>query len=297
MRSIHDAQRQTINYLPDCAQPDPEVTYTLRPGTCTFENIEFKSHYEINSLGVRDDEDSLHQPKVIVLGDSVAMGWGVKQQEAFPQVLEKKTKLRTLNMGIASFGTAREMIFLNRAQVDNLRYLIIQYDHNDLNENKIMYEHKGNLPISQEQYFEYVEQHQKVYRNYFPGKYSIIFFKYLYGLLKEHFVKVSLSDEGLISLEDEVNYFLYALVHGTSHDLSSVQFFVVADEGFNLQLQKKIKSDEYPPYIQSIISLNKVDPTVEDYFYYLDDHWTAKGHKDLADRLVSTINRLNERRD
>ena len=51
--------RALIQFDPQCARYDPGLAYTLKPGTCTFENIEFKNSYRINRAGVRDEEASL----------------------------------------------------------------------------------------------------------------------------------------------------------------------------------------------------------------------------------------------
>src|SRR5262245_25750065 len=62
--------RGLIQFEPACAQYDPGVSYTLRPGTCTFSNLEFRNEFHINRLGLRDDDRALEAPEVIVLGDS-----------------------------------------------------------------------------------------------------------------------------------------------------------------------------------------------------------------------------------
>ena len=77
----------------DMVEYDPEVTYLLTPTASRHVNREFDTTIRGNSAGLRDDEASLTSPDVIVLGDSYAMGWGVEQEEAFPQALEKKTGL------------------------------------------------------------------------------------------------------------------------------------------------------------------------------------------------------------
>src|SRR6266576_3235851 len=48
--------RSLIQFDPNCARYDPEVTYTLKPGVCTFENLEFTNQVRVNRLGLRDDE-------------------------------------------------------------------------------------------------------------------------------------------------------------------------------------------------------------------------------------------------
>ena len=64
------------------------------------------------------------------------MGWGVKQNETFPQVFEQITGLKTLNGGISSYGTPREIMLLKKLNLEKTQYIFIQYDKNDLAENK-----------------------------------------------------------------------------------------------------------------------------------------------------------------
>jgi lysophospholipase L1-like esterase len=122
--------------MPECATYDETLTYTLRPGRCTFANREFITEYAINALGVRDDEQSMDQPRVVALGDSVTMGWGVEQHEAFPSVFERMTGWRTLNAGVSSYGTVRELRMLQRIDRRNLTHVLIQYSGNDVVENE-----------------------------------------------------------------------------------------------------------------------------------------------------------------
>ena len=70
---------------------DPMVIYELVPGAKTVrEGVAIA----INSAGFRDDEFPETLPdevyRIVVLGDSVAWGWGVPMAAAFPQVLESQ---------------------------------------------------------------------------------------------------------------------------------------------------------------------------------------------------------------
>lgn len=57
MRNYYLAfDRELIQADAACARYDPEVTYTLRPGTCRFANREFDAEVRVNEFGVRDDE-------------------------------------------------------------------------------------------------------------------------------------------------------------------------------------------------------------------------------------------------
>ncbi len=63
------------------------------------------------------------------------MGWGVEQDETFAQRIEETLGVRVLNIAVSSYGTAREMMMLNRVNLNSLKYLIVQYSGNDLGEN------------------------------------------------------------------------------------------------------------------------------------------------------------------
>ena len=124
----------------DIVQYDPEVTYLLAPRASQYANREFETTIRGNSAGLRDDEASLKSPDIIVIGDSYSMGWGVEQEEAYPQLLERKTGLKVLNAGISSFGTAREMLLLRRLDTSKVRVIIVQYFFNDFRENRAFVE-------------------------------------------------------------------------------------------------------------------------------------------------------------
>jgi lysophospholipase L1-like esterase len=171
--NLYRSDWNVIQLDPACARYDPELTYTLRPGICTFSNTEYTTTVRINRLGLRDDEASLHGPEIVVLGDSVAMGWGVGQDETFPQVLEHLSGRKVLNAAVASYGTARELLMLRRVDRSRLRYLVWQYSSNDLEENEAFLEHDFTLPVqSGPDYARYVAKFQRE-RHYHPGEYLL----------------------------------------------------------------------------------------------------------------------------
>lgn len=120
---------------PAALAPDPRLGYRLRPGSVRFANREFDTELRINSAGLRDDEASLVGPELIVLGDSFALGWGVGQEQSFPQRLESLTGLKVLNAGVPSYGTARELLLLRSLDLSRVRAVVVQYFLNDHGEN------------------------------------------------------------------------------------------------------------------------------------------------------------------
>jgi len=171
-RYLYSLDWTTVHLLPECGEYDPELTYRLRPGTCRFSELEFDTEYQVNSLGVRDDEASLDGPRIVVLGDSFAMGWGVAQREAFPSVLEALSGGKVLNAAVSSYATAREFGMLGRIDLSHARYLIVQYAGNDAEENRLYGANGNHIPLRDRGWYEDQVRAHTRNRSYRPGKYA-----------------------------------------------------------------------------------------------------------------------------
>jgi lysophospholipase L1-like esterase len=120
---------------PNCIRPDSDLIYIPSNGTCRFDDIEFKTTLNFTDEG-RDTGVKPEGPGIAVIGDSHAMGWGVNDQETFSAQLQKLTKRPVYNLGVASYGTARELIRLEKSGVlGKVDTVIIQYCNNDKSEN------------------------------------------------------------------------------------------------------------------------------------------------------------------
>jgi hypothetical protein len=62
------------------------------------------------------------------------MGWGVEQDQSFPQLLEKNSHQTVLNAGMSSYGTAREVQLFNGLNLSSVKTIFLQYHANDYNE-------------------------------------------------------------------------------------------------------------------------------------------------------------------
>lgn len=171
VRQVHLAAEWPLVQLTSaCARWDPELTYTLRPPGCTVVDREFVARYTVNSLGLRDTEASLVAPTIIALGDSYAMGWGVPDADPFPKVLERHLRVRVLNAGIASYGTAREVSLLSRLDRSAMRALVLQFCWNDVGENRAWVA-GGKLRVTPRAGYEREVAAQARALRYWPGKY------------------------------------------------------------------------------------------------------------------------------
>ncbi len=170
--------RRIIQFLSDSGKYDHELAYVLKPGKSHIEYRESEIDYSINSIGVRDDESSLISPEIVVVGDSHAMGWGVKQDQTFSSLLESRLEKSVLNAAIASYGTVRELRILERVNLDNLKFLLIQYCRNDSQENSTYTRNCNTLPVmSEESYNSITENHEENVAYYF-GKHSFYLIAY-----------------------------------------------------------------------------------------------------------------------
>jgi hypothetical protein len=120
---------------PGCISPDPDLIYQPTQGVCRFDDIEFKTSLSFTAEG-RDTGRKPAGRGIAVIGDSHAMGWGVNDLDTFSAQLQKLSGRPVYNLGVASYGTARELLRLERSGVlGKVDTIIIQYCNNDRTEN------------------------------------------------------------------------------------------------------------------------------------------------------------------
>ena len=291
--------RQIVQAEPDFVVYDPELTCTLRPSTVfTHQTSEFRTTYRTNRMGLRDTDDALRAPEVIVVGDSYAMGWCVEQDEAFPQVLGSLIGLRTLNAGISSYATAREIALLDRLDTSRLKCLVIhdahndQYAHNDLEENASFFlSADRQIPSSPERFQEEQARFGRA-RSYFLGKYLAAFF---WPSALEH--PHSPRSLGEVQVKKSVGWlFLNALLHAGKADLSHFRILTFEMRPFartKNDFMDSVKSERddarYPEFVRQIVLLSMQDRLKPEHAFVLDDHLRASGHRVIAEALAAEI--------
>lgn len=281
--------RKIMQFQKGCGTHSTDFGYTLKPGTFTFTEIEFSNEYHINSLGVRDAEESLHAPEIVLLGDSFALGWGVDQPETFIKLVENKMKLKTLNTCVPSFGTVREMLMLRKVDRSQLKYLLLQYCADDYNENRLYYKN-GNRPqlMRAETFQNMTTKHSKA-NSYYPGKYIGMKIRKKYG---EWIRKPRKPAED--HSPGEVDLFLHALEQNMDI-LTDVPLIVFELSGINqtaeftMKLIEKTAESAQPPFIRNMIVLDMKPHLKDRHFYVLDGHLNAAGHVVVADIICRTI--------
>ena len=282
-------ERKIMQFQEGCGCYHADLGYTLNPGKFVFTEREFSNAYFINSLGVRDTEEALTRPEIVIVGDSFALGWGVEQDETFAKLLEQQTKLKTLNTSIPSYGTVREMLILRRVDISNLKCLIIQYCGDDYDENLRFYLNGNRPQIMRAQTFQDMMMSQSRPNKYFFGKYL---------QLK---IKKKIEESRLLSkktVEDiqlnDVDLFLHVLKQNEDI-LSSVPIIVFEMSGknqtnfFTTGLKEKMINSNNQSFIKNLIVLDMLQYLKDEHFYILDDHLNYQGHIVVADLLSNVI--------
>jgi len=281
--------RSTIQMEPECAIYDPDLFYTLKPGKSTFENLEFKINLYVNTKGVRDDEQSLDHPKVIFLGDSFTMGWGIDQDSTFESRIQRALGYTTLNAGISSYGTVRELKILNRFNLDSLKTIVIQYHFSDLGENRDFANHHDSLIISSPEKYQQTSTIVRKRSKYYFGKHT--------SLVAKMIVKKMIGrllDRPITNAED-VRYFIHSLqTSDVPLDKFKIVVFEVASHGekgntFIEELKKEITKTEYPDYIRNMKVVDVQPKLTERDYYIIDDHINTSGHKIVSRELLNAI--------
>lgn len=293
----HLSDASFIQQESEMARYDDGLFYTLRPGEFVFENREFSNEFQVNNAGLRDDEASLEYPKVIMLGDSYGMGWGIDQQKTYAQLVEKEAELTVLNAGISSYGTPRELLMLDRLKTDSLQYLIVQFCKNDIVEINTYLDNNNRLPISSEDVYDSVCQAIQSSHSYYPFKHCFQLLPHLFNeqpILTEQNTKTQKKQKSKDS--QRIHRGFLQLLKNSKKIPENTQIILFqldakADSGYYfMKTVKSILDREMGSSLQDRVSFIDFSTSFGDQHYFiLDEHINEKGHRVVADSLVQFI--------
>ena len=109
-RHMSDFQREGLR-----TSDVPGLFYENKPGV----DLDVGVPVRINSLGLRGGEIARPKPagtwRVVVLGDSIAFGYGVADEQTFTHLLDARDNgIAAANMGVQGFGPGQELLVLQR---------------------------------------------------------------------------------------------------------------------------------------------------------------------------------------
>tara|TARA_B100000902_G_scaffold398177_1_gene464077 strand:+ start:1209 stop:2192 length:984 start_codon:yes stop_codon:yes gene_type:complete len=263
----------------NCSIFDRQLLYKPKIGSCKFTNPEFQTNVIFNEFFREHDtilDKNNSNDYIVVLGDSIAMGWGVNNDETFSYHLEKKLNKKVYNMAVSSYGSVREIKRLKLSPFyENSNTIIIQYHPNDLGENK-------ELDINK---IYSIEEFQNKFDN---NSSNINIYKLILGTFKSS-IRLFFSDINdkifreknleLIDFSKDKKYLQKVLRENI--DINRKRVIIVLPIG---PWQKVINFPENSERIEYIlIKLNKSD------FFIIDDHPNKLGHLKIAKILIDYL--------
>tara|TARA_B100000767_G_scaffold221405_1_gene209880 strand:+ start:444 stop:1388 length:945 start_codon:yes stop_codon:yes gene_type:complete len=105
----------------------------LTDKTAILQGVEIK----LNSEGMRSNEFEINDKKILFLGSSISLGWGVKQDQSYPEIIQTKLSsdsinYKILNGSIGNYNTFRYINnFLSNQTDINPKVIVINYFIND----------------------------------------------------------------------------------------------------------------------------------------------------------------------
>jgi hypothetical protein len=282
--------RSVIQSDPKCVVYDNQLTYRLKPGGCRFANIEFDTLVSANSAGLRDNEEALEGPEIIFLGDSTTMGWGVEDEQTFAEIFERTTGMRSLNAGISSYGTPRELMLLSTLDQTNLSVVFIQYSANDVRETRRVATQGEIKALPEKDYWDFMSRYQERI-GYFPGRYTLVAAYYAWRGLTDDFEL--LAGEDLEPLDQEIEFLVKTLATmGLPGPHVRIFLFETACNGarpgFSEGLRQALKEAKRPELTRLEV-LDFTNQFTSDMCFEIDGHINQKGHAKVGELLVTAL--------
>jgi len=275
--NVHSGTRNIWQGDLECIKFDVELVYVPAENSCKFKNIEFDTEISFDKYGRKQTHPLPNLKNIAVIGDSVAMGWGVNDDETFSHFLEKKLKIPVYNLAVSGYGTYRQFLYLKKKEKDilkNIDTIIVQYHYNDLNEN-IQYK-KNTLETAKKKFFFFSKKpeksHWKLFKKFF--RYSVII------------------PYEIITKKNKLRDFKYHKI-----------YFLKALENFPEFKNKKIIVFHTNPYEikfknyplgqdDKFKNIFFYDLQIKDsHFFQVDDHLSVEGNKYVAEKLADIINK------
>ena len=215
---------------------------------------------------------------ILVLGDSIAMGWGVNDYETFSYLLEKNLKMKVYNLGVSSYGTIREIKKMKLSSFyENSKKIIIQYHPNDLSENVDL---DYNKTYSKDEYNDIYESKDLQLNS---ARFILRNFKTSIRLFFSDIIDLLFREANI----EEINF-----------DIDKKYLEKIIKEKIDLKEKEVIILLIIPPY-QKVINFPKSNNEIkyflieldESDFFIIDEHPNVKVHKKIAKKLLNLLDK------
>lgn len=270
---------------PSYVEHDSTLGWRYRPRTKErHKTSEFDVEVEINAQGFRGadwSESSNGRPRILVLGDSFAFGWGVEEAQCFTSILQRRMpQWEILNAAVSGYGTDQEVLLLEqistRVKPD---LVVVEFCTNDLFENMQSSMYGGPKP-----YFVDRGRGELELRGVPVPEPWLQSHSYIYRALEKRAWEQTLDARATDpNREWSITCDLYRRM---TRDLGSVPLLVMSSEDRLVALAAEERDihhlDLRPAFAHDTETL----------FYPIDGHWTRLAHAHVAEALEGALRSL-----
>ena len=264
----------------NCVKFDKNLMYVPINGECEFNNPEFKTTLNFDDerrLNLVNDQIDQNENVIAVLGDSIAMGWGVENSETFSFNLQKLINKKVINFGVASYGTIREIKRLKKSKFYNqIDTVIIQYHINDFGE---------NLNLSQKKIYKKAE-FEKLFSSYEKKTNSIKFLIRIYKktlrLSFSHLNDILFPNKNLEikSIDRDLDILQKIILQNFSYENKKIIVFVTSSPWQKLEYNQNKKFEKFEFHLINLKNKHN---------FIIDDHPNVLGHKFISVQLYNFL--------
>lgn len=272
-----------VQFRPECSEPDPDLLYRLRPGRCRFAGDEFDTTFVVSSRHLREDRE-VPAPDLLVLGDSVALGWGVEREQAFPAQLAQALGAREVVVANSSYGTVRELLLLRRLALADFGAVVLQYHANDLRENRAFLAAGRHRPSPPEEYAHWVAVSERI-----RGKVFLKRTRHWFALFWSDLVGPAPPPEAPAGPADHARALMASLA-AFAADLRSRPVLILA-EGLGADEAAFVAAVNSAPRsaVGPVRAVEVASRLAAGDRFDLDPHWRASGHRAVAAALAREL--------
>ena len=241
-----------------------------------LQNIEIK----INSMGMRGNDEDIDKWKssdfkILFLGSSITLGWGVENEKVLNKVIEKEAKndnrnWSTLNAAVGNYNTERYVqYFFEYNQNLNPDVIIIQYFINDA---EILKPNRGNIITRNFQFGVMLWRYFSLFKDELSRKNILDYYQEVYKVEKnKKIVKNSLQKMQNFCTKNQIRCIL---VYTPDIDLlkSGYEFNFIKNYIHNISKKNQMEFLDVTDSIKNKINLKLTNSE------YKDRHPNSKGH-------------------
>ena len=265
--------------------------------SCERFTPEFEMHLSTNSLGCRGPEPGRFPERgVLFLGDSFTEGYGVNNEEAYPELVRRvlmqqygKDSVPVVNAGMGDLGNGLWLKFLrHEGKRFNPRLVVLQISDNDFTDNLHEKMFSLNEKDSLIEYPVAAPGSSRIIQNVLeaiPG----ISYSYLAGLLKQALwssVRPPRSAvDGQPGPADQLTYRLVdEILTLCERERWPVLVLAVGIEPSRFERMQQLVRKHRMQFIKTPAFNQRPE-----LFYSYDGHWRANGHEFVASQVLDAI--------